>query len=116
MRLVIDTQFFSSAVQMVGRLFVMCTMASGGATGALMGIAALALATLIAFALSALARTVSAFTLSALALASSAFAFASAVASVLAVVCFCSLSSFSSISRNCFFSNAISAALSAVSA
>src|SRR5246127_355186 len=82
-------QFCSSAVQIVGRLFGILTMASGGSVGALTGTMPLASTLSLAFA-------------SVLALALSA-------AAVLAVVRFCSLSSFSSISRSCFFSAAISA-------
>src|SRR6478752_426021 len=79
-------QFCSSAVQTVGRLFGILTMTSGGAAGALTGTTAFGAATL-------------------------ALALALAAATVLAAVCFCSLSSFSSISRSCFFSAAISASV-----
>src|SRR5882762_3254940 len=85
-------QFCSSAVQIVGRLFGMWTTASGGAAGALTGTGAFGATTLT------------------LTLAS-ALALALAAAAVLAAVCFCSLSSFSSISRSCFFSTAISASV-----
>src|ERR1700730_317921 len=81
-------QFCSSVVQIVGRLFGMWTTASGSAAGALTGTTAFGAATL------ALA---------------SALALALAAAAVLAAVFFCTLSSFSSISRSCFFSAAISA-------
>src|SRR5262249_5638444 len=83
--------------------FGRCATVSGGDSGPLTGMTALALAWLTALA-------------SALAVAS-ALALALAVAAVLAAVCFCSLSSFSSINCNCFLSSAISAAaLSADSA
>src|ERR1700757_4126361 len=83
-------QFCSSAVQIVGRLFGILTMASGGGGRALTG--------------------TTPFPSSAVTLAlASVLAVALAVATVLAAVCFCSLSSFSSISRSCFFSAAISA-------
>src|SRR5580704_6427492 len=75
-------QFCSSAVQIVGRLFGILTMVSGGAAGALTG------------------TTPFASTLT--------LALASVLALALAAVCFCSLSSFSSIRRSCFFSAAIS--------
>src|SRR5246500_5111361 len=85
-------QFCSSAVQIVGRLFGILTMTSGGGGRALTGMGAFGSTTL------------------ALALAS-ALALALAAVAVLAAVCFCSLSSFSSISRSCFFSPAISASV-----
>ena len=47
----IETQFCSSVVQIVGRLFGMSTTASGGASVTLTGKAAWALATLVALAL-----------------------------------------------------------------
>src|SRR6202795_4778956 len=82
-------QFCSSAVQIVGRLFGILTMASGRGGRALTG--------------------TTPFAPSAVTLAfGSVLALALAAATVLAVVCFCSRSSFSSISRSCFFSAAIS--------
>src|SRR5262249_6955589 len=80
-------QFCSSAVQIVGRLFGIVTIALGGGAGTLTGMVALALATLTF---------------------GSALAFA---AEVLATVCFCSRSSFSSTSRSCFFRAAISSSV-----
>src|SRR5580704_10474948 len=84
-------QFCSSAVQIVGRLFGILTMVSGGAAGALTGTTPFASTLTLALA--------------------SVLALALAAATVLAAVCFCSLSSFSSISRSCFFSTAISASV-----
>ena len=87
------TQFCSSAVQMVGRLFGIVTTTPDGATGPLTGMAALALAT-TAFA----SERASAF--------ASAFVFAAAA--VFAAVWFWSLSSFCSSIFNCCFRSAIS--------
>src|ERR1700688_1368448 len=84
-------QFCSSAVQIVGRLFGMLEMVSGGAAGALTG--TIPFASTLSLALV------------------SVFALVLAATTVLAAVCFCSLSSFSSISRSCFFSAAISASV-----
>src|SRR3954469_10264855 len=96
MRPVTATQFWPSALQMVGRLPGMVTVAAagGGMIAPLTGIAALALAS-VAVAL-------------ALALASSALALALAAADVVAAVCFCNLSSFCSINFSCCLSSAIS--------
>src|SRR5579871_1047356 len=95
------TQFWSSAVQIVGRLFGIVTTTPDGATGPLTGMVAFAFATVAAFASAAFA----------FALAFAALLLASAAALALSVVCCCSLSSFCSSMRNCCFSSAISASL-----
>lgn len=87
-------QFWSSALQMVGRLFgIFTTTPDGSATGPLTGMAALALVT-AAFAsdrASALASLL-----------------AFAATAVFAAVCFCTLLSFCSSNHNCCFRSAIS--------
>jgi hypothetical protein len=89
----VPTPSESRAVQIVGRLFGIMTTTPDAGTGALTGIAALALAT--AARASALASVL-------------ASVFACAAAAVFADVCFYSLSSFCSNIRSCCFSSAIS--------